>query len=104
MSTSEQLKAAMAELTASGEAPPLGFEPSKLGTIEHWESVYQREVAMHKEMGDEGEVWFGEDSAEEMKDWAEEHCPQSDDLQILDGQSRRAPTLPLATSDTLTYR
>ena len=76
----------MAELSASGEAPPLGFEPSKLGTIEHWESVYRREVAMHKEIGDEGEVWFGEDAAEEMKDWAEEHCPPSEHLQILDSQ------------------
>ena len=96
MTTSEQLKAAMAALSASGEAPPLeSFEPSKLGTIEHWESVYEREVAMHKEIGDEGEVWFGEDSAEEMKDWAEEHCPQNDDLHILDGQSR---VLPLSCS------
>ena len=97
MSTSALLKAAMEELAASGEAPPLGFEPSKLGTIEHWESVYKREVAMHKEIGDEGEVWFGEDAAEAMKDWAEEYCPPNDDLNILDSASF-TPSLPHLTA------
>lgn len=34
---SEALKIAMAELTASGDAPALA--PSKLGTKDHWDSV-----------------------------------------------------------------
>jgi hypothetical protein len=57
---SEALKQAMAELSASGEAPDLSTQalaPSKLGTKEHWDGVYEREVNMFKEIGDEGEVW-----------------------------------------------
>ncbi|GAA5825137.1 hypothetical protein JCM11251_006114 [Rhodosporidiobolus azoricus] len=76
---SEALKQAMAELAASGEAPQLEELPaSKLGTKDHWDGVYAREVKMFKEIGDEGEVWFGEDSAQDMVEWAEEHFPQQD--------------------------
>ncbi|GAA5875746.1 hypothetical protein JCM8547_007056 [Rhodosporidiobolus lusitaniae] len=76
---SEALKQAMADLAASGEAPQLEELPaSKLGTKEHWDDVYQREVKMFKEIGDEGEVWFGEDAAQDMVEWAEEHFPQLD--------------------------
>lgn len=39
---------------------------SKLGTKEHWDQVYEREVATYNDIGDEGEVWFGEDSVERM--------------------------------------
>lgn len=73
--------------------------------------VYEREVKTFKEIGgrwhqpepsvssssssrsadsdcavytDEGEVWFGEDSAEQMVEWLEEHCPTKD-AGILDG-------------------
>ena len=74
----EQLKAAMAELAASDEAPPLA--PSKLGTKDHWvsthtgqsqaksmltsvwgvqDAVYEREVKTFAEIGDEGEVSAG---------------------------------------------
>ncbi|GAA6028702.1 hypothetical protein JCM8097_007354 [Rhodosporidiobolus ruineniae] len=76
---SEALKQAMAELSASGEAPALEELPSsKLGTQAHWNEVYEREVKMFKEIGDEGEVWFGEDSAQDMVEWAEEHFSQKD--------------------------
>ncbi|GAA5972044.1 hypothetical protein JCM11641_002469 [Rhodosporidiobolus odoratus] len=76
---SEALKAAMAELAASGQAPALEeLPPSKLGTKDHWDDVYRREVKTFKEIGDEGEVWFGEDSAQDMVEWAEEHFPQQD--------------------------
>jgi hypothetical protein len=52
---SEALKQAMAELAASElESPALA--PSKLGTKDHWDDVYAREVKMHQECGDEGEV------------------------------------------------
>lgn len=57
---SEALKHAMAALSASGEAPELSSQslaPSKLGTKEHWDGVYGREVNMFKDIGDEGEVW-----------------------------------------------
>ncbi|GAA5825217.1 hypothetical protein JCM3770_001834 [Rhodotorula araucariae] len=77
---SEALKQAMAELAASGDAPELGapLPPSRLGTQDHWNQVYEREVQMFKEIGDEGEVWFGEDAAQDMVDWAEQHFPQLD--------------------------
>ncbi|CAD6575411.1 MAG: hypothetical protein CYPHOPRED_005698 [Cyphobasidiales sp. Tagirdzhanova-0007] len=46
---------------------------SKLGTKEHWDAVYAREVRVFNEIGDEGEVWFGEESAEDMVEWTIDH-------------------------------
>ncbi|TFY83217.1 hypothetical protein EWM64_g792 [Hericium alpestre] len=57
---------------ASTELPP-----SELGTKDHWDNVYEREVANFEETGDEGEIWFGEDSVEKMADWAVENVPPS---------------------------
>ncbi|WFD34242.1 N-acetylphosphatidylethanolamine-hydrolyzing phospholipase D [Malassezia cuniculi] len=45
---------------------------SRLGTKEYWDSVYacvdtnSREVATFTDIGDEGEVWFGEESVDRM--------------------------------------
>ncbi|KAM0791821.1 hypothetical protein ACM66B_004080 [Microbotryomycetes sp. NB124-2] len=70
------LKDAMDQLAASGDAPELSsLQPSRLGSKEHWDSVYEREVKTFDEIGDEGEVWFGEDSADKMVEWADEHVP-----------------------------
>ncbi|KAI9318483.1 S-adenosyl-L-methionine-dependent methyltransferase [Dichotomocladium elegans] len=52
------------------------FEASKLGTKEYWDSVYDRENKNFKEIGDIGEVWFGEESVERMVDWITENIPQ----------------------------
>ncbi|KAH9959575.1 S-adenosyl-L-methionine-dependent methyltransferase [Russula dissimulans] len=60
------------------------FEPSRLGSRAHWDEVYQREVANFDETGDEGEIWFGEDSVEKMVDWALKHVPASAHPRILD--------------------
>jgi hypothetical protein len=74
---------------------------------------------MFKEIGDEGEVWqvstlsrfealpcvhadgmcvrlcrFGEDAAQDMVEWAEEHFPQTDG-RILDGADCPFPLPPL---------
>ncbi|KAI0635927.1 S-adenosyl-L-methionine-dependent methyltransferase [Trametes polyzona] len=49
--------------------------PSKLGTKQHWDEVYSTELANFADIGDEGEVWFGEDSVEKMVDWALENVP-----------------------------
>ncbi|ODN88058.1 hypothetical protein L198_06804 [Cryptococcus wingfieldii CBS 7118] len=51
--------------------------PSKLGTKEHWDSVYEREVRVFDDCGDEGEVWFGEDSVRKMRKWAHTNLPSS---------------------------
>ncbi|KAG2205009.1 hypothetical protein INT47_002633 [Mucor saturninus] len=49
------------------------FEASKLGTKTYWDTVYDRENNNFQEIGDIGEVWFGEDSVEKMVDWVTEH-------------------------------
>ncbi|KAF9102119.1 hypothetical protein BGX29_004933 [Mortierella sp. GBA35] len=53
--------------------PQPDFGPSKLGTKDYWDKVYNREVINFKDHGDIGEIWFGEDSAVKMVDWVEEH-------------------------------
>ncbi|KAF5367445.1 hypothetical protein D9758_003657 [Tetrapyrgos nigripes] len=62
----------------------MAFQPSKLGTKEHWDKVYEEELANFKEIGDEGEIWFGEESVDKMVEWTEENLPPSDDLSILE--------------------
>lgn len=49
--------------------------PSKLGTHEFWDSTYGRELESFQDIGDEGEVWFGEDSSDEILDWIAHHLP-----------------------------
>ncbi|KAI0044046.1 S-adenosyl-L-methionine-dependent methyltransferase [Auriscalpium vulgare] len=60
------------------------LEPSRLGTKAHWDSVYEQEVANFEDTGDEGEIWFGEDSVEKMVDWALENISPASDLSILE--------------------
>ncbi|CAO3615320.1 unnamed protein product [Cunninghamella blakesleeana] len=45
------------------------FEASALGTKDYWDTVYERENVNFKEIGDIGEIWFGEDSVERIIDW-----------------------------------
>ncbi|KAK9826461.1 hypothetical protein WJX81_001242 [Elliptochloris bilobata] len=44
---------------------------SKLGKYEHWESVYTDELKNLKELGDEGENWFGDDVLNTMVAWTD---------------------------------
>ncbi|KAI9440012.1 S-adenosyl-L-methionine-dependent methyltransferase [Lactarius indigo] len=60
------------------------FGPSQLGTRAHWDHVYEREVTNFHETGDEGEIWFGEDSVEKMVDWTLENVPAASGPQILE--------------------
>ncbi|KAJ6508009.1 S-adenosyl-L-methionine-dependent methyltransferase [Mycena vitilis] len=60
------------------------LQPSKLGSKEHWDNVYETELANFQEHGDEGEIWFGLQSVEKMVKWALEHVPPSQNAAILE--------------------
>ncbi|KAJ3341956.1 hypothetical protein HDU93_003777 [Gonapodya sp. JEL0774] len=53
------------------------FEPSALGTKQHWDSVYGREVDTFREIGDTGEAWFGEEAVDKMVSWTEKHMSKN---------------------------
>ncbi|KAJ3515423.1 hypothetical protein NLJ89_g1762 [Agrocybe chaxingu] len=60
------------------------LRPSKLGTKEHWDNVYAEELRNFEEIGEEGEVWFGEESVDKMVEWSLEHFPPAPDRSILE--------------------
>ncbi|KAM6915980.1 EEF1A lysine methyltransferase 2 [Xenentodon cancila] len=45
------------------------FETSKLGTKAYWEEAYQKELETFKDIGDVGEIWFGEESMSRVLRW-----------------------------------
>ncbi|XP_047458340.1 EEF1A lysine methyltransferase 2 [Mugil cephalus] len=45
------------------------FGTSKLGTKEYWEDTYQKELETFKDIGDVGEIWFGEESMSRVLRW-----------------------------------
>ncbi|KAM9803884.1 EEF1A lysine methyltransferase 2 [Neosynchiropus ocellatus] len=47
------------------------FGPSKLGTKQYWEDAYQKELETFKDIGDVGEIWFGEESMRRVLRWME---------------------------------
>ncbi|XP_015277683.1 PREDICTED: protein-lysine N-methyltransferase METTL10 [Gekko japonicus] len=47
------------------------FEPSALGTKEHWDATYKRELQHFDDTGDAGEIWFGEESMSRLIGWLE---------------------------------
>ncbi|XP_036450073.1 EEF1A lysine methyltransferase 2 isoform X1 [Colossoma macropomum] len=47
------------------------FIPSKLGTKEYWDDAYRRELQTYKDIGDVGEIWFGEGSMNRVIKWME---------------------------------
>ncbi|KAJ1975706.1 Protein-lysine N-methyltransferase efm4 [Dimargaris verticillata] len=60
------------------------FGPSDLGTREYWDTAYKREIRNFQDHGDIGEVWFGEDTAERMVEWVEEHYSDASMPRVLD--------------------
>ncbi|CAA7266967.1 unnamed protein product [Cyclocybe aegerita] len=60
------------------------LHPSKLGTKEHWDDVYEEELRTFEEIGEEGEIWFGEESIEKMVEWSLENFPPAPDRSILE--------------------
>ncbi|CAO2583641.1 EEF1A lysine methyltransferase 2 [Lemmus lemmus] len=59
----------------SREGSPVAcdFVPSVLGTREHWDAVYERELRTFQEYGDTGEIWFGEESMNRLIRWMQKH-------------------------------
>jgi len=49
-----------------------------------WDDVYSTELTNFEEIGDEGEIWFGEDSVVKMVDWAIENVSSSSNPSILE--------------------
>ncbi|KAI9619213.1 hypothetical protein H4Q26_011894 [Puccinia striiformis f. sp. tritici PST-130] len=49
--------------------------PSRLGTQAFWDDNYGRELENFCEGGDEGEVWFGEASSDDILDWIARYLP-----------------------------
>ncbi|XP_076835128.1 EEF1A lysine methyltransferase 2 [Brachyhypopomus gauderio] len=53
------------------------FVPSELGTKEYWDNAYRRELETYKDIGDVGEIWFGEGSMNRVIKWMEkQNIPQ----------------------------
>uniref|UniRef100_A0A1A8RMN1 EEF1A lysine methyltransferase 2 n=1 Tax=Nothobranchius rachovii TaxID=451742 RepID=A0A1A8RMN1_9TELE len=48
------------------------FGTSELGTKEYWEETYQKELETFKDIGDVGEIWFGEESMSRVLQWMDE--------------------------------
>ncbi|XP_063347703.1 EEF1A lysine methyltransferase 2 [Pelmatolapia mariae] len=45
------------------------FGTSKLGTKEFWDDAYQKELETFNDIGDVGEIWFGEESMSRVLRW-----------------------------------
>ncbi|KAF7312420.1 Protein-lysine N-methyltransferase EFM4 [Mycena indigotica] len=53
------------------------LNPSKLGTKQHWDDVYETELTNFRDNGDEGEIWFGVQAVDKMVKWALDNAPPS---------------------------
>ncbi|XP_072026026.1 EEF1A lysine methyltransferase 2-like [Amphiura filiformis] len=42
---------------------------SRFGTKEHWDSAYEGELANFQDIGDVGEIWYGENSMQRILKW-----------------------------------
>ncbi len=65
-SVSIPLSSSSSSSTKGKGAAEEALPESKLGTKQHWDDVYAREVNNFNEIGEEGEVWFGEDAVMRM--------------------------------------
>ncbi|XP_027027887.1 EEF1A lysine methyltransferase 2 [Tachysurus fulvidraco] len=65
--TSHVQETSLGSRTDSGE----DFAPSILGTKEYWDNAYSRELQTYRDIGDVGEIWFGEESMNRVIQWME---------------------------------
>ncbi|KAN0062389.1 Protein-lysine N-methyltransferase efm4 [Thecaphora frezii] len=79
------------ESLQADEGEPL--PESKLGTKAHWDSVYAREVDTFEEIGEEGEVWFGEDAVMRMIRHLEKHYTDEAVVAQREEEGASAPTI-----------
>ena len=56
-------------MTDQQDLPP----PSELGTKEYWDNQYETEKKNFDEVGDKGEVWYGEAAMNRMVRWIEKN-------------------------------
>ena len=59
-------------MTDQQDLPP----PSELGTKEYWDNQYETEKKNFDEVGDKGEVWYGEAAMNRMVRWIEKNIGQ----------------------------
>jgi hypothetical protein len=61
------------EMTDQQDLPP----PSELGTKEYWDNQYETEKKFFDEVGDKGEVWYGETAMNRMVRWIKKNIGQA---------------------------
>lgn len=86
--------ASVSAVTGVEGAEEEALPESKLGTKEHWDQVYQREVANFHDIGEEGEVWFGHDAVMRMIHFLEQYYTDQ-----VDAQSEAPTVLDLGTGN-----
>ncbi|XP_066477041.1 EEF1A lysine methyltransferase 2 isoform X2 [Tiliqua scincoides] len=74
------------------------FEPSALGTKEHWDAAYEQELQNFKESGNAGEIWFGEESMTRLIRWMEKQKIPLDSSVLDVGTGNGALLVELAKS------
>jgi len=74
------------------------LDSSVLGTKEYWDSAYAKELVNLSEIGDEGTVWFGEDSMRRVVKWLNGSGVDKNSLVLDLGSGNGATLLSLACS------
>lgn len=57
--------------SGDGDSSEEELPPSRLGTKQYWDDTYEKELETFKDIGDVGEIWFGEESMTRVLKWME---------------------------------